>query len=467
MHGPIDDDDLHRRLAEVLPPNKVPGAAAAVLHDGEVVATAAWGSANRRSGVDATTDTVFQIGSITKVWTATLAMMLVDDGLLDVDAPVVRYLPDFAVADPDVSQQVTLRHLLSHTSGIAGDHFHDTGRGDDTLERYVSSCRDLGQEHALGAAMSYCNSGYSILGRIIEVVTGGGRTWDSVLRERLLGPLGLRRTNTLPEEALLHRAALGHPLVPGRDEATPARVWTLARSAGPAGLITSTVTDVLTFVGLHLAGGVAADGTRLVSEEGIARMQEPQIDIPDRWTLGDRWGLGWILFDWDGHAGYGHDGATIGQYAFLRVLPETGSALVLLTNGGNARPAFNTLASGVFADLVGVTVPTVPALPAVSPALDLSRYAGSFRRLNVDAELTVDEDGLVAAVTQSGELAAFTPVEHRTQRLRLHPVDESVFLAVAEANPDAPPAPFVFFDVDEASGRPRRFHFGARAMTRG
>jgi hypothetical protein len=148
------------------------------------------------------------------------------------------------------------------------------------------------------------------------------------------------------------------------------------------------------------------------------------------------------------------------------VLPETGTALVLLTNGGNARPAFNALAAGVFADLAGVTVPAVPALPATPPALDLARYAGTYRRLNVDAELTVDDDGLVAAVTQSGELAALTPPEHRTQRLRLRPVDESLFLAVAEANPAAPPAPFVFFDVDEADGRPRRFHYGARAMTR-
>ena len=462
----IDDADLARRLAATLEPCKVPGAAAAVLHQGAVVARAAHGQANLRSGVETTVETVFQIGSITKVWTATLVMMFVDEGKLDVDAPVVTYLPEFAVADPEVSATVTLRHLLSHTSGIAGDHFHDTGRGDDVLEKYVASCAVLGQEHALGAAMSYCNSGYSVLGRVLEVVDGKGRTWDAILRERLIDPLGLRHTNTLPEEALLHRAALGHPIIPGRDRPTPSRNWTLARSAGPAGLITSSVDDVLTFARLHLAGGTTEDGTRLVSEESLQRMLEPQIAIPDRWTLGDRWGLGWILFDWDGHPGYGHDGATIGQFAFLRVLPESGTALVLLTNGGEARRAFNALAADVFADVAGVAVPPLPVLPDAPPVdVDLARYTGSYRRLNVEAELVLEEDaGLVAVVTQSGELAALAPPEQRTQRLRVRPVDREVFLAHAEANPDAPPAPFVFFDFE--GDRPRRFHFGARAMTR-
>ena len=103
---------------------------------------------------------------------------------------------------------VTLRHLLSHTSGIDGDHFADFGRGDDCLERYVESCSSLEQTHPLGATMSYCNTGFSVLGRVIEVVTG--KVWDAVMRERLFEPLGLEHTSTLPEEAIMHRAAVGH-----------------------------------------------------------------------------------------------------------------------------------------------------------------------------------------------------------------------------------------------------------------
>ena len=94
----------------------------------------------------ATTDSVFQIGSITKVWTATVVMQLVDEGLLDLDTPVVEVLPELQLADPDVTKQVTMRHLLTHTSGIDGDVFTDTGRGDDCLEKYVALLGDVGPE---------------------------------------------------------------------------------------------------------------------------------------------------------------------------------------------------------------------------------------------------------------------------------------------------------------------------------
>src|SRR3712207_8066117 len=99
---------------------KVPGAVLGVL-DGDEVAVYAAGLTNKNTGIDVTPDTLFQIGSITKVWTATLVMMLVDEGVLDLDEPVVTYLPELRFADADVTARVTLRHLLSHSSGIGGD----------------------------------------------------------------------------------------------------------------------------------------------------------------------------------------------------------------------------------------------------------------------------------------------------------------------------------------------------------
>src|SRR6185369_13730592 len=118
---------------------------------------------------------------------------------------------------------------------------------------------------------SYCNSGFSLAGRVIERLTGG--TWDEAVRQRLIRPLGLTDTVTLPEEALLHRTAVGH-LSTGR---TP--VWGLPRAMGPAGLISSTVADVLAFARLHLTGGIAPDGRRLVSERGVVAMTEKQADL--------------------------------------------------------------------------------------------------------------------------------------------------------------------------------------------
>lgn len=457
----IDAGALARRLEELTAEHKVPGAVLGILQ-GDEMTTLATGTINLRTGVDVTEDTLFQIGSISKVWTATLVMMLVEEGALDLDQPVRTYLPEFKVADPEVSAKVTLRHLLCHSSGIGGDHIVDTGRGDDVLERYLESCADLGQENELGASMSYCNTGYSVLGRVIEKVTG--KVWDAILRERLILPLGLTHTNTLPEEALLFRTAVGHMTPkPGADPQV-APVWVLPRSAGPAGLINATVGDLLTFTRMHLDDGRAPDGRQLLSPASVKQMQEAQIEVPDRYTLGDRWGLGWILFDWDGHPGYGHDGATLGQNAYLRVLPEQRLAVALLVNGGAGARVFKTLLTEIFEAEAGIVVPALPALPETPPEVDLSRYEGRFQRLNVSLDLAVNEvgDGLTATITMSGPLAAMMPEDQRVRDIQLKPVDAALFLAIDDDSPE--PTPAVFFDFE--GGRPLRLHFGARAMTR-
>ena len=455
----IDTARLQQRLDELIAEHKVPGATLGVLHDGEVHELAA-GVLNRSTGCEVTPDSLFQIGSITKAYTATVIMQLVDEGKVELDAPVRTYLPDFSVADPDVSARVTVRHLLTHTSGIQGDHFEDTGRGDDCVEKYVATCAELSQNHPLGATMSYCNSGYSVLGRILEVVEG--KVWDQVMRERLFAPLGLTRTNTLPEEAILHRVAVGHLTLEPDADPTVTPMWVLPRSVGPAGLINSTVADVLAFARMHLDGGKAADGTQVLSDGSVRAMQEPQVDVPDRYTLGDKWGLGWILFQWDGRSLYGHDGTTLGQNAYLRILPETGTAVTLLANGGTPHAVYQAIFSDVLQAVAGISVPAFPTPPETPLELDLTPYEGTFARLNVTCELVCNDEGtgLAATVTASGPLAdlAGDPV----QRAQLTPVDGEVFLAKFEKAAEA--IPFVFYDF--VDGGPQSIHFGARAMPR-
>ena len=131
---------LEQNLARVLAEHEVPGAAAAVYANGDVVDHAA-GILNKATGVDASTDSLFQIGSITKVWTTTLVMQLVDEGKLDLDTPIRTYLPDFQLADQRAAATVTMRQLLSHTAGFEGDIFTDTGRGDDCVEKFVATLK--------------------------------------------------------------------------------------------------------------------------------------------------------------------------------------------------------------------------------------------------------------------------------------------------------------------------------------
>src|SRR5580704_18556573 len=192
---------------------------------------AAHGVLNSVTGVSVTTDSLFQVGSITKIWTAAMIMQLIDEGRLSLDTAVSQALPGVRLGAGDVGAQVTVRHLLTHTSGIDGDVFTDTGRGDECVERYVDLLAEVPSVFTPGATYSYCNSGYVLLGRIIEVIDG--QSWDESLRARLTGPLAATQTVTLPEEAILRRAAVGHLRC-----GTPVHVWGLPRSFGPDGLIT-------------------------------------------------------------------------------------------------------------------------------------------------------------------------------------------------------------------------------------
>jgi CubicO group peptidase (beta-lactamase class C family) len=453
----VDAVRWERRLNDLLAAYDVPGAVVAVLHGDEVTELAA-GVANLRTGVAVTADTVFQIGSITKVWTTTVAMMLAAEGALDFDVPVRRYLPDFGVADARVSEQVTVRHLVTHTSGIAGDHLVDVGRGDDCLARFVAACADLGQEHPLGQGMSYCNVGFSILGRVIEVITG--QVWDQVMRERLFSPLGLARTGTLPEEAILHRAAVGHVAVPGQG-VVPAPVWGIPRGSGPAGLIHATAAELLAFARLHLDEGQGPDGAPLLFPAAVKAMQQPHVRVPIPYA-GLSWGLGWMLFDWGGRFVFGHDGATLGQGAMLRIVPDARLALALVANGSAAHDLFETLSRELLAELADVQVPELPEPPSGGAGLDLSRYEGRYQRLHVTADVARAEAGaeLTATITYGGPLAQLLTPENRVRTLRLTAVDDVLFVVREGA---APPRPMVFGDLD--SPHPW-LHFDGRLMTK-
>src|SRR5262245_28058022 len=146
----LDLAHWQERLEALAEKHQVPGAQLGILAGDEIV-EAACGTLNKRTGQPATTDSVFQIGSISKVWTATVVMQLIDEGKVALDTPVVEVIPELQLSDPDVTKQLTIWHLLTHTSGIDGDVFTDTGRGDDNLEKYTALLADVAQNHPLGA----------------------------------------------------------------------------------------------------------------------------------------------------------------------------------------------------------------------------------------------------------------------------------------------------------------------------
>jgi CubicO group peptidase (beta-lactamase class C family) len=447
-------EEMTQRLRTWVERYRVAGATVAWMHGGEVQSAAA-GVVNRQTGVETTTDSVFQIGSITKVYTTTLIMQLVDEGLIDLDAPAVTYLPDLQFGDPVQTPKVTIRHLLTHSSGVDGDYFDDFGRGDDAVEKYVAACKKLPFIFPLGEMWSYCNAGFVVLGRIIE--TMAGMTWERSLHDRLLAPIGAAHTVTLPEEALLHRTAAGHfGLAPDAPALSP--VWGMPRAQAPAGSTPcSTVEDLLRFAALHLSGGKNSSGEQVLSASSVAEMQRTQVDLPPQPGEGAaHWGLGWMQFDWAGRGErvrvIGHDGGTVGQNSSLRILPDENLAVAVLTN---TSPTGGVMAARIMRWLFGlcdIEVPRRPEPAPTPPDLDLTPYVGVYEKVEMRSEVTLVDGRLWLEFTGTGPLATIGPSQ---PPMPLFPVDETLMLQKVAENFYAPMT-FSHFE----SGRPLYFFSG-------
>jgi CubicO group peptidase (beta-lactamase class C family) len=396
------------RFDELTARHKVPGATLAVA-----VGTQVWefasGVLNVATGVTATPDSLFHIGSISKPYTATAFMRLLEQGLVSLDTRVVEVLPHFKVADAQITEHVTMRHLLNHTSGIAGDFFHDTGRGDDALARYVADCADLAPDHPLGATFSYSNTGFSILGHVTEVLTGS--TWDQLIRDLVLNPIGADHTWSLPEDVLRFRAAMGH--VPNEaGDHVPGPFWQPGpRSEGPAGGICASAADVVKFARLHL------------TDPALAVMQEPTVTVPN--PIVDQWGLGWTLWNWGGRTVVGHQGDTVGQSGFLVTVPDADVVLVLLTNTNESAGLYRELFPQLLDELCGVAMPgpwKAPGDPA--PLSDPENLVGHYTRSGMHFEITYDGE-LKAEVTPRDFLALFIP----PYTLELVPASDTLFFS--------------------------------------
>ncbi|MFG2623011.1 serine hydrolase domain-containing protein [Streptomyces sp. NPDC048507] len=446
-----DIDHWANRLAVLAARLRVPGASLAFWYDG-ALHEAATGVLNTSTGAPVRTDSLFQIGSVTKVWTATQLMLLAEQGLLHLDTPVADLLPGFRVGDERAGRTITVRHLLTHTSGIDGDLFLDTGRGDDCLARYVDACAGLEQTFPVGDSHSYCNSGFVIAGRIVERLTG--KVWDQALREQICRPLGLTHTATLPEDVLRFGAAMGH-----EDDGTPAPAWGLPRSVGPAGLICARAADVVAFARAHLTpGALLADP---------AAMLVAQADLPNPYEGGSQWGIGWALDTWDGHRVASHGGDTIGQHAMLWMLPDLGTVVTLLVNGGHAAAFQQRLIGELLGSLHGLRVPPPLSAPVRPAEVDTGLLTGVYERAGSRIRVTRREGGLRMRTEPTGILAGLA----RPRELDLTAVDRRTFLARAtagggdtpqdvEADDGAARDAVVFEDRPDGT---RYLHYGGRA----
>ena len=383
--------DLQTFVADLMEQKKVPGAVVGVLHQGEV-RTAGFGVTNIDHPLPVTDDTLFQIGSITKTFTGTAIMRLIEMNKLDLDATVHTYLPDFKVIDEAATKQARLRHLLTHMGGWVGDVFEDTGDGEDALAQYVTILAEAEQLAPLGTVWSYNNAGFAVAGLIIEQVTG--KSYEDALKELVLEPLGLEQSYLDAGQVMTHRFATGHyEREAGIQVAEP---WPLPRSARAMGGIICTVNDLLRYARFHLGDGTNEAGERVLNAETLAHMHRPQATV---WRDA-QWALTWAYTEIDGSPQLSHGGGTVGQISWLGLMPEHDFAIAIFTNAGGGSAVTRQTGRWALERYLGLTTPE-PAAMEVSED-DLRPYVGRYRRPFSEIELGLLGGQLVAQLTYKG-----------------------------------------------------------------
>ncbi|MGE5375725.1 MAG: serine hydrolase domain-containing protein [Bacteroidota bacterium] len=344
---------------------QVPGVSIGMYHNGNEQA-AGFGITSIEHPLPVTVDTLFQTGSISKTFTGTLLMMLVEQGRVDLDAPVRKYIKDFKVKDQNVTRKVTVRQLLTHMGGWVGDYFNDFGNGDDALQRMVKDLAKLPQIQRLGTIWSYNNTGFNVAARIIEIVTK--KPYEQAMQQMLLDPLDLHMTFFYPSDLLFtHRFVVGHQKVDG--EVKVARPWAIGRAGNGVGGVVSTVGDLLRYTRFHMSKG----RKNLISGKSLKAMRVPQADAGARGLMG----ITWFIRKIGEITVYSHGGATNGQQAYFFFIPEQDFACAILTNSDDG----GILTSGAFSKVMKLyfDAQAKPPQPIEVASKDLLEYAGRYQ----------------------------------------------------------------------------------------
>ncbi len=325
-------------IEQVMEEWALPGLAIAIVKDDSVGYVRGFGVREIGRPELVTPETLFIIASTSKAFTAAAIGALVDEGRMDWDDPVQRYLPWLRLADPWVSKEVTIRDLLAHRVGLAknaGLVFRWTGRSRrEGLELMTH------WELASGFRSSYVYNNAMYLAAGEASAVAAGTSWDALIRERLFEPLGMERSSTSARElAEAENAAVPHILVDGNLVPDPVKPDPMLYfdNLGPAGSINSTVLDLAKWVRMQLGSGTF-EGRRILSEATVAEMHAPQMVEPGGWYHEviendfSTYGLGWQIVDYRGRKVVLHDGLFRGTTSLVALLPEERLGVVVLAN---------------------------------------------------------------------------------------------------------------------------------------
>ena len=316
---PLIEDFVHQQ--------QIPGFAIGVIQDDRLVYAHGFGVKNLVHNHDPVTPrSLFHMASITKTFVATSIMQLVEAGRINLDTPVVQYLPYFRVAD-DRYQTITVRQMVTHTSGMpdVGDNEWDKPQYDDgALERYVRSLSNQKLIFAPGTDFRYSNMAFEVLGDLIAKVSG--ESFDDYVQHHILTPLKMRDSTLLIKKTDPRLMTWGHE----RDKdghVFPSKVYPYNRMHSPSSNLHSNVEDMARWALANLNHG-ELDGRRILNEQTYDIMWKPAHKLRDS----DGVGISWFLGEYRGQATVSHGGGDTGYATFLVLLPEKKIAVVFMAN---------------------------------------------------------------------------------------------------------------------------------------
>lgn len=390
---------LDRLIEAEMKAARVPGAAVAVIRDGEVVYSKAFGYRDLENELPVTEQTAFRIGSITKSMTAASAGLLVRRQRLEWDKPVREYVPELRLQDVFATERMTIRDMLTHRSGLPR---HDMVWFHEDLPRaeYVRRLRYLEPSADFRTRFQYNNLIYTAAGYVVG--RAAGSTWEEWLQRELFMPLAMKSTTTsLAALTATADRAFGYG---DDDSGKPIRISdTSVDSIAPAGAVNSTIADMARYASMYVNGGKAADGTQLLSTAVLDEMQLPQISVPIRARFTEvgptHYGLGLFVSSYRGHRHIYHTGAYEGFTASLSWLPDAKVGVVILANHNLLLNFMQVITNRAFDAELGVepidwrarfgpTEPGARSPPAkeaaaktatkIKPARPLTEYTGRF-----------------------------------------------------------------------------------------
>ena len=309
-------DDVDDYVRAQMQKKKIPGLSLAVVREGRVVKAQGYGLASLELQVPATAHTVYEIGSISKQFTATVVMMLVEEGNVKLGDSIAHYLSGL----PAAWKGVTIRHLLTHTSGIPDFEAvigYDSYRNIYTNESLLGTVRDSAMDFPPGEKWNYSNTGYFLLGMLLEKVIGN--PYPRIIQERIFKPLGMSESRDSEPGELIPNRAAGYAIegkaYRNRDPMQPT-------ACKGAGTLVSTVTDMAVW-------DSALYTDRLLKMSSLDTMWTP-VRLNDGKTF--PYGFGWFLEPWQGHKDLNHSGGTAGFTTDISRFTDDHLSVIILTN---------------------------------------------------------------------------------------------------------------------------------------